>query len=127
MQGSLSCPKRAFTALGIAVALMAVGAGIAMAVSDGTAGELNYQRETFTVVGTNSGGFTNEVRKVKCIDGRHVTGGGFEPLDGLADAQNGRPYDGRDGDAIPDDGWAVTSSVYGNNTGEIAVYAICDD
>jgi hypothetical protein len=127
MQGSTSGPRRVFAALGIAAALMAVGAGIAAAVGNGTEGELNYQRETFTLVGTTPGMVQFDQRKVKCIDGRHVTGGGSENLDTQGGAFDGRPYDGPDGDKVPDDGWMVDTSIYGENTGRVAVYAICDD
>jgi hypothetical protein len=106
---------------------MAVGAGIAAGVGNGTEGELNYQKETFTLVGTTPGVAQFDTRKVKCIDGRHVTGGGSESIDSQGGAFDGRPYDGPDGDKVPDDGWKVDTSIFGENTGRITVYAICDD
>ena len=124
----LSSRGRLFAAVGVlAVALMGIGAGIVTAVSNGTAGELNYQKKTFTVVGTESGASTESERRVRCIDGRHVTGGGFEDNEQFAGAGEGHPFDGADGDTVPDDGWEVTTSVFGENSGKVTVYAICDN
>lgn len=128
MQRVSSSRVRVSAVIGLlAITLMAAGAGIVEAVSSGTAGELNYQKKTFAVTGTDPGGPTFSNRKVACIDGRHVTGGGSEGDGQFASADGGRPYDGADAGAIPDDGWMVTASIFGERTGSITVYAICDN
>ena len=118
---------RVLVTVGVAMAaLAAIGAGVAIAVSAGTAGELNYQVKTFTLQGTEPGASQSFTRKVNCPPQRHVTGGGFQG-DDAAGAQDGRPFDGADAGTVPDDGWAVTASIFGTNTGDVTVYAICDD
>jgi hypothetical protein len=108
---------------GAAIAIAALGAGVAMAVNLGTAGELNYQRETYTIQGTNSQNYFT--RRATCPASRHVTGGGFEAVNG--NGEDPRPFDGGDAGTVPDDGWAVTLEIGSGTTGELTVYAICDD
>lgn len=119
---------RVLVTVGVAAgALAAIGAAVTMAVSAGTAGELNYQVKTFTIEGTKSGGSSFFTRKANCPPDRHVTGGGFEGDREFASGFDGRPFDGADAGTVPDDGWAITASIFGENTGEVTVYAICDD
>src|SRR5687768_8954759 len=100
----------------IAAVFTAVGVGVAVAVNAGTAGELNYQKKTFTLTGTSPGVSQSFTKKVSCPASRHVTGGGIEG-DGSAGANDGRPFDSGDAGSVPDDGWAVTASVFGTNSG----------
>jgi hypothetical protein len=103
--------------------IMAVGAGIALAVSEsqGTAGELNYQRNASTM----QGGTALATRKARCPTTRHVTGGGFEVSSGTQVIKS-TPYDGGDAGTVPDDGWMA---VFGRLSGEdsVVVWAVCDD
>ena len=118
---------RVLAAVGVTTVVMAVvGVGVAIAVNAGTAGELNYQRSTFTLQGNQSGQVQYGTKKVRCPANRHVTGGGFQGDDD-ANAQEGRPFDGTDAGTVPDDGWAVTTTIFGFNSGNVTVWAICDD
>ncbi len=115
--------KRLLAALAGALAIMAVGAGIALAVSQslGTAGELNYQINETSI---DAGDPTTV--KARCQSTRHVTGGGY---DTLSDTQinESRPYDSGDNGTAPDDGWAVEFNPPGIGQAAVAVYAICDN
>ena len=127
MRMKVSTRLRALVIGGAAAAVVAaVGVGIAVAVNAGTAGELNYQRKTFVIQGVISGESQTFTKKVKCPTQRHVTGGGAKG-DANAGAQDGRPFDSADAGNVPDDGWAVTATIFGTNAGNLTVYAICDD
>ena len=118
---------RVLIVVGVTTAVMAaVGVGVAIAVNGGTAGELNYQRSTFSLTGTQPGQTQSFQKKERCPANRHVTGGGFDG-DNNANAQEGRPFDGSDAGTVPDDGWAVTATIFGTNSGKVTVWAICDD
>jgi len=109
-------------ALGGVLAIMAVGAGIALAVSQGTAGELNYQRNETAVSGP-----VNQTVKARCPQLRHVTGGGYEHVSEV-EVEASRPFDSGDAGTVPDDGWEVEFAPSGAAVEEfVAVYAICDD
>jgi hypothetical protein len=109
-------------ALGGVLAIMAVGAGIALAVSQGTAGELNYQR-TETAI---SSGDTITL-KARCPSTRHVTGGGYEKESAGTRVNASRPFDSGDSGLVPDDGWEVEFGAPSGGKTIVAVYAICDD
>jgi hypothetical protein len=103
-----------------ALAIMAVGAGIALAVNRGTAGELNYRSVSEET--PKAGSFSI---RASCPSDRHVTGGGYQ-LGSLQQQVTGsRPFDGTDNGSIPDDGWLVNGENDSPQT--ISVYAICDD
>lgn len=66
-------------------------------------------------------------RRVACRNDEHVVGGGAR-LSGAADL--GRlvssfPYDGKDPDAVPDDGWQVRVHNVGGNAKKAAAFAVC--
>jgi hypothetical protein len=115
-------PWLALVALGGVMALMVVGAGIAFAVSQGTAGELNYQRSE---TGISSGDTITE--KARCPSTRHVTGGGYEKESAATRVHTSRPFDSGDAGLVPDDGWEVAFIAPSGGETIVAVYAICDD
>lgn len=123
MNGSRYRPWRVF-AIGAAVlALMALGASIALGVNRGTVGELNYQRSERLIANTTAVGLFEGT--VYCPPGRHVTGGGVGDLTSI-DIHVSSPIDGEDEDTIPDDGWRAYVTNDSGSRQRWFVYAICD-
>jgi hypothetical protein len=112
---------RLMAALAGVLAAMAVGAGIALAVSQGTAGELSYRLKESTV---DPSGFRTV--KAPCPNTRHVTGGGYDAATPVK-AYVSIPYDSSDGGTVPDDGWKVRFYNPDAGTALVDVYAVCDD
>lgn len=107
--------------------LVAVVAMVLMAVSTAGVGEaaddpVTYVERTVKV----KPGAARVATRVACPEGTSVVGGGVRGPDYNAlEIVGSAPFDGKDGDRDPDDGWRGVAHNRFNDPSELTVHAIC--